>query len=428
MTHPDQPAGARPLSEWHEEIGPVLWWKFPINEPPYVGTPLDLGETVEVTLRAYGVDKLMRGMVGAWPGYHTHWTPIPLPAEALPRASQGGVEQSASPKRHPVDECPSCKTRGNIWVTERHRTYYVKCWNCMFSVNRGSREGAIQAWQEASPPPLGAGEGGGDGHAARRADGGADDSASGPVERLAAASSPPSAPPTPPQLLACPRKHQADLEWRGAGWFCEECEQPVDIVFRAPLPAAVEGKEGGPISLMMHTVGLTDLDHFDSAGKTRATVWLPDGLYRSGKRVEVAEGAEVVKPCDDQELQRELYEALSNARTGDGYRFSDIMDEVGLRNGVLQITEGSNALDKLVARHTAALAAQVETLTRDREDASDRRAAAEASLSAMGEKVGKMEAVVKAARRAVDPDIGDEEGLVEALTTLSTAAAEGETR
>ena len=47
----------RPLEEWHEDYGDVLWWKFPIEEPPYVGSPLDM----------------------AWPGYHTHWTLIPMP-------------------------------------------------------------------------------------------------------------------------------------------------------------------------------------------------------------------------------------------------------------------------------------------------------------------------------------------------------------
>lgn len=49
--------GARPIEEWHEDFGDVLWWKFPIEEPPYVGSPLD----------------------EKWPGYHTHWTFIPLP-------------------------------------------------------------------------------------------------------------------------------------------------------------------------------------------------------------------------------------------------------------------------------------------------------------------------------------------------------------
>jgi hypothetical protein len=48
---------ARPLEEWGEDYGDVLWWKFPIEEPPYVGSPLD----------------------EKWTGYHTHWTPIPIP-------------------------------------------------------------------------------------------------------------------------------------------------------------------------------------------------------------------------------------------------------------------------------------------------------------------------------------------------------------
>ena len=48
---------ARPLEEWGEDYGDVLWWKFPIEEPPYVGSPLDLN----------------------WTGYHTHWTPIVVP-------------------------------------------------------------------------------------------------------------------------------------------------------------------------------------------------------------------------------------------------------------------------------------------------------------------------------------------------------------
>jgi hypothetical protein len=72
---------ARPLSEYHEDMGPVLWWKFPIEEPPYVGSPLDLGQTVEVSVRAYRVDKLMRCQVGGWPGYHTHWTYLPFVPE-----------------------------------------------------------------------------------------------------------------------------------------------------------------------------------------------------------------------------------------------------------------------------------------------------------------------------------------------------------
>lgn len=30
---------ARPLAEWHEDMGPVLWWRFPVDEEPWCGTP-----------------------------------------------------------------------------------------------------------------------------------------------------------------------------------------------------------------------------------------------------------------------------------------------------------------------------------------------------------------------------------------------------
>ena len=78
---------ARPLDEWHEDIGPVMWWKFPLVEAPYVGSPLDCGQTVEVVTRYYEgagevVEKLLRYSVGGWPGYHTHWTPLPPAPEA----------------------------------------------------------------------------------------------------------------------------------------------------------------------------------------------------------------------------------------------------------------------------------------------------------------------------------------------------------
>lgn len=44
-----------PLDAWHEGIGPVLWWLFPVEEAPWCGSPGD----------------------SDWPGYHTHWTPLP---------------------------------------------------------------------------------------------------------------------------------------------------------------------------------------------------------------------------------------------------------------------------------------------------------------------------------------------------------------
>lgn len=48
---------AQLLKDWNEDYGPVLWWQYPVEEPPYAGTPLDT----------------------YWPGYHTHWTPIVVP-------------------------------------------------------------------------------------------------------------------------------------------------------------------------------------------------------------------------------------------------------------------------------------------------------------------------------------------------------------
>lgn len=50
---------ARPLEDWHEDDGEVLWWRFPIQEAPYVGDPRH----------------------DDWPGYHTHWTPLVIPKE-----------------------------------------------------------------------------------------------------------------------------------------------------------------------------------------------------------------------------------------------------------------------------------------------------------------------------------------------------------
>lgn len=92
----------RPREEWTEEDGPVMWWRFPIEEPPYVGTPNDTGRPVliETTARYHhrtgsehriglvpvredGIDQTI--FVGGWPGYHTHWTPIPIPATPAPR-------------------------------------------------------------------------------------------------------------------------------------------------------------------------------------------------------------------------------------------------------------------------------------------------------------------------------------------------------
>lgn len=86
LRHHHTPA-ARPLEEWHEDMGDMLWWKFPIDEAPYVGSPICLGQTVEITMKAYGVEETMRVNVGGWPGYHTHFTPIPLATAPQPQGN-----------------------------------------------------------------------------------------------------------------------------------------------------------------------------------------------------------------------------------------------------------------------------------------------------------------------------------------------------
>lgn len=45
----------RPIGKYHEDMRNVLWWKIPIEEPPYCGTPNDSN----------------------WPSYHTHFSPLP---------------------------------------------------------------------------------------------------------------------------------------------------------------------------------------------------------------------------------------------------------------------------------------------------------------------------------------------------------------
>lgn len=75
----------RPIAEYHEDMGPVLWWRFPIEEPPYCGTPNDIGMTINIETRITLPDGSMQPSsvrnfdVGGWPGSHTHFTPIPIP-------------------------------------------------------------------------------------------------------------------------------------------------------------------------------------------------------------------------------------------------------------------------------------------------------------------------------------------------------------
>lgn len=54
-----QKVEARLAEHWNEDMGDVLWWNFPVEEPPYCGTPLD----------------------EHFPKYKTHFSMIDMPNE-----------------------------------------------------------------------------------------------------------------------------------------------------------------------------------------------------------------------------------------------------------------------------------------------------------------------------------------------------------
>ena len=58
---------ARPLEEWREEMGPCLWWRFPVTERPWIGKPSD----------------------DDWTHYHTHFTPMVVPEGPAEEVSNG---------------------------------------------------------------------------------------------------------------------------------------------------------------------------------------------------------------------------------------------------------------------------------------------------------------------------------------------------
>jgi hypothetical protein len=73
---------ARSLNEWKEEFGSVLWWKFPIKEAPYVGSPLDED----------------------FPEYVTHWTRIEVPED--PNIQKDwGCDGCWENSNYPEDQC-----------------------------------------------------------------------------------------------------------------------------------------------------------------------------------------------------------------------------------------------------------------------------------------------------------------------------------
>lgn len=60
LTEPQAEKVEAHLAEhWNEDVGDVLWWNFPVEEPPYCGTPLD----------------------ERFPKYKTHFSMIDMPDE-----------------------------------------------------------------------------------------------------------------------------------------------------------------------------------------------------------------------------------------------------------------------------------------------------------------------------------------------------------
>jgi hypothetical protein len=115
----------RLLEEWSEEDGPVLWWRFPVDEPPYVGTPFDLGFTVEI----HSVDGVAaRGNIGGWRGYHTHWTRIPLPTVDLGALAERAVALA----REIVEADTAVKATDAVGLAGDGRAFREAAW-CRYS-------------------------------------------------------------------------------------------------------------------------------------------------------------------------------------------------------------------------------------------------------------------------------------------------------
>lgn len=77
---------ARPIDEWGEDYGDCLFWKFPIEEPPYCGSPLDCDFTED---------------------YYTHFTRLIIPIN-----NNEVYEKMHKPKKKKVI-CTACNGSGH---------------------------------------------------------------------------------------------------------------------------------------------------------------------------------------------------------------------------------------------------------------------------------------------------------------------------
>lgn len=103
----DQP---RPFHEWHEDHGDVIWWLWPIEQAPWIGTPLDIGRTVsfDITVQIgrdfYEVEPKPIGDTGGWPWADADddtesrlfWTPLP-DANAIDEAIRDHIRGGPDP-------------------------------------------------------------------------------------------------------------------------------------------------------------------------------------------------------------------------------------------------------------------------------------------------------------------------------------------
>lgn len=95
-------ATAIPADQYHESFGDVLWWRMPVSESPWIGSPLS----------------------GDWDfvrGYYTHWTPLVVPVVS-------SMEFEKTMEKCPNPECENGQTEesDDLW---RHR--FMTCEICM---------------------------------------------------------------------------------------------------------------------------------------------------------------------------------------------------------------------------------------------------------------------------------------------------------
>lgn len=124
----------------------------------------------------------------------------------------------------------------------------------------------------------------------------------------------------------------------------------------------------------------------------------------------------LIRPCDDENLERALVEAVKIARTSDAKYVGDLLDETSVLNIVLQITEGTTILEDLVDKHVRArLASNAEALSDMEDDRNVWRSSAEAAHAALAECRAK---TIEECKAAIKPWLTDQ-GLNVTLQVLN---------